>query len=118
MLDDWENANGLNPFDPEDASQDPDHDGLTNLQESMTGTNPQDAASTLALRVAVSSSEVQFSFSTVSGKGYQVQYRDSLDDSGWKNLTTISGDGSPATFQESIPAASQRFYRIELMQRL
>lgn len=36
----WEIANGLNPFDPSDASQDPDHDGLTNLQEYLLGTNP------------------------------------------------------------------------------
>jgi hypothetical protein len=40
MPDDWELANGLNPNDPSDASQDPDGDGLTNLQEYQLGTNP------------------------------------------------------------------------------
>ena len=40
MPDDWEVANGLNPNDPSDAAQDPDGDGLTNLQEFQLGTNP------------------------------------------------------------------------------
>jgi hypothetical protein len=118
MLDEWENANGLNPFDPADASQDPDHDGLNNLQESMTGTNPHDAASTLALRATISASEVQFSLPTVSGKSYQVQCRDSLDGSGWRNLIQIPGDDATATFKDAVSAGTQRFYRIELMQRL
>jgi len=33
MPDDWENDNGLDPFDPTDAGQDPDGDGITNLGE-------------------------------------------------------------------------------------
>lgn len=39
--DEYENANGLDPFDPTDAPQDTDGDGLTNLQESDLGTDPQ-----------------------------------------------------------------------------
>ncbi|HEV8348494.1 MAG TPA: carboxypeptidase regulatory-like domain-containing protein [Vicinamibacterales bacterium] len=41
--DEWERANGLNPNDPNDASQDADNDGLTNLQEFKLGTNPRAA---------------------------------------------------------------------------
>jgi len=40
MPDDYEIANGFNPLDPSDAGQDADHDGLTNLQEYLLGTNP------------------------------------------------------------------------------
>ena len=41
--DDWEIAHGLNPNDPADATQDPDGDGLTNAQEFLAGTDPQNA---------------------------------------------------------------------------
>lgn len=37
----WEIANGLNPNDPSDAYQDPDHDGLNNMEEYLAGTNPR-----------------------------------------------------------------------------
>jgi len=36
----WEIANNLNPQDPSDAPLDPDADDLTNLEEYLAGTNP------------------------------------------------------------------------------
>jgi hypothetical protein len=38
--DDWALAHGLDPSDPTMPLQDPDHDGLTNLQEFQAGTDP------------------------------------------------------------------------------
>ena len=38
--DTWAIANGLDPNDPAMPSADPDHDGLTNLQEFQNGTDP------------------------------------------------------------------------------
>ncbi len=40
MPDWWEEKYGLNPDDPTDANKDPDHDGLTNYQEYLHGTDP------------------------------------------------------------------------------
>jgi hypothetical protein len=40
MPDTWEQRYGLNPLDPTDATLDPDHDGLTNLEEYQAGTDP------------------------------------------------------------------------------
>ena len=45
MPDAFETENGLNPFNPADASKDLDGDGFTNLQESETGTDTNDPAS-------------------------------------------------------------------------
>src|SRR5260370_33713209 len=38
--DDWAIAHGLDPNDPAMSFEDPDHDGLTNLQEFQNGTDP------------------------------------------------------------------------------
>ncbi len=40
MPDDFEVAHHLNPNNAADAAQDPDHDGLTNLEEKVPGTDP------------------------------------------------------------------------------
>jgi sugar lactone lactonase YvrE len=43
MPDYWEEAKGLDPFDPADAGKDPDGDGLTNFEEFGLGTDPSRA---------------------------------------------------------------------------
>lgn len=40
MPDAWESQHGLNPHDPADAAADNDHDGYTNLEEYLNGTDP------------------------------------------------------------------------------
>jgi hypothetical protein len=45
MIDSFELANGFDPFDPADASQDADGDGFTNLKEFKAGSDPHDPES-------------------------------------------------------------------------
>ena len=45
LPDGWESHNGLDPLDPSDAGEDPDGDGLTNLEEYEAGTDPNNADS-------------------------------------------------------------------------
>jgi len=42
MGDNFETANGFDPTNPTDASEDADQDGITNLDEFLAGTNPHD----------------------------------------------------------------------------
>ena len=41
LPDDWEVRHGLNPKDPADAALDSDHDGYTNIEEYLNGTDPR-----------------------------------------------------------------------------
>ena len=42
MMDDWETSFSLDPLDPSDAAQDPDADGVSNVDEFEQGTVPTD----------------------------------------------------------------------------
>jgi Calx-beta domain/Regulator of chromosome condensation (RCC1) repeat/Putative Ig domain/Bacterial TSP3 repeat len=48
MADEWEVANGFDPYNPNDAIQDADNDGLPNGWEVIHGLNPFDAADSVS----------------------------------------------------------------------
>jgi len=116
----WESAHfsalGVNP------AADADGDGMTNLQEYLAGTNPNSAASRLAITGARlvpngSNRDFHLSFPSVSGVTYRVEASDSLGPGSW---TALGADlrGTGADLQAADPAANtraKRFYRVEVI---
>ncbi len=115
MPDSWEDTNGLNKL-VNDAGLDPDHDGFTNLQEFIAGTNPQSAASRLRLEgVTQSGAGVALQFSAAAERTYSILYSDTLSLSPWLKLADIAAE--PIAHQVFITdsaslSQSQRFYQL------
>jgi hypothetical protein len=116
----WKQQYGLDPFDPNLAGEDPDHDGMNNLQEYLAGTNPTNAASCLKITsVAMTNGNVRVSWSAVGGKSYVLQTNSVMgstfaDDS---PVITVPGMGQVVTnyLESGIAAAGRaRFYRVRL----
>ncbi len=64
------------------------------------------------LLAAVRGNEFSFSFHTVAGLTYWVQYTDSLSDPVWQTLQSVAGDETLKTVRVPLSAAGQRFYRL------
>jgi len=61
---------------------------------------------------SVSDGQIQLQFAAASGVQYVVEFKNSLSDSNWQTLQTVSGDGMVQTIRDSISTMPQRFYRI------
>jgi Tol biopolymer transport system component len=74
-------------LDSSRAQDDADHDGMTNEEEFLTGTNPIDGNSVFKLGIAptnVSGTNVVLTWTALPGKSYQVQYSETLDTIAWQ----------------------------------
>ena len=106
----------MNPADPADAAQDADGDGLTNYQEFLCGTNPQDTASVLRFDSASAAGNgITLQFTAQAGRSYAILWRDSLAGGSWQNLTNIPA--APMTQPITVthpetPGSNVRFYRL------
>ena len=87
------------------AGDDPDHDGLTNLQEFLFGTNPTTPDSKGLFTIASTApSTVTLTFPTIHDRMYQIFYTDnlSLPPTMWPALgAAISGDATVHNVQDS-----------------
>ena len=89
MPDAWEDAHGLDSG-RDDAGEDPDHDGVSNRDEWVAGTLPDDPASYLASSLEITPAPgLRFSFEAASNRWYELQYRDLLLTGDWSVLTTF-----------------------------
>ena len=95
------------------TTADIDGDGFTDWQEFLAGTNPTNSASALRLFPTQTGS---FNFNSVTGRTYQIEYKDNLTDPQWQFLLSTNGTGDSIQFAD--PAAAslpQRFYRVRLL---
>jgi Astacin (Peptidase family M12A) len=100
------------------AACDPDHDGLTNYQEFLAGTNPTNAASTLKMGTPAGNGlDIHVNFQSVSGTVYRVSFRDDIAGNGWTILADqIIGTGGVIQITDSGAASlPKRFYRLEVL---
>jgi uncharacterized repeat protein (TIGR01451 family) len=118
MPDEWEIAKKLDPFDPSDASLDPDGDDLTNLQEYLAGTDPHDALSAVKILsiTPAASNLVAVTFSTVTNRHYLLEYVNGLGNGTWAPAATArDGTGDVITITNRIfRGDTSRFLRLKV----
>jgi T5SS/PEP-CTERM-associated repeat protein len=57
---------------------------------------------------------LSFSFQSVTGLSYTIEYKTNLTDAAWIPLRTETGNGSLFTITDNVTAAASRFYRIRV----
>lgn len=114
LPDAWEQANGTFVFIP-DANDDPDHDGLTNWEEFLAGTHPNDASSALRFgQIVAQNGNVILQFLAISNRTYSLLYQPTLGTSQWSKLADIPAypTNRVVWLTNTVPGDAQRFYRV------
>jgi hypothetical protein len=112
---DWERAHGLDPNNPADALDDDDRDGLSNRAEYWAGTDPQDAGSALALRLAWGENTGwEITFAVAPGVACVLEASPTLDGSPWEPLLEVAPSDQPRQMRQPLsPAVGEaRFFRL------
>jgi subtilisin-like proprotein convertase family protein len=120
LPDAWEQTNGLDPFSAtgdDGATGDPDGDGFTNEQELAAETDPRDAGSALRITsIEVAGLDLVITFTSVTGKGYDVERTLDLATPAWGAFTNVTATGSATTVTDVGGATNtpSYFYRARL----
>jgi hypothetical protein len=92
------------------ASDDPDRDGMTNLQEYLAGTNPTDATSRLEL--VLSSNPPQLNFDRQAGRAYTIQSTADLS-TDWQTIAQFPAQLQPEEMALPLQQINRAaFYRL------
>jgi hypothetical protein len=114
LPDAWESANGTF-IHVADAHADPDDDGLTNWQEFLAGTHPNNAADVLqVLSVSASAAGRHLSFHAIANRSYSVLYCDPVGVGLWTKLADVpvGAENRIVLVTDSSPPGPARFYRL------
>src|SRR6185437_5757825 len=94
------------------ANDDPDHDGLSNYQEYIAGTNPSNANSVLRVtEINAASGQVNLTWNSVAGKTYTI-YSASQIGGPYTPVLTMPSAGNGQTSTNLTGSASNQFYRV------
>jgi glucose/arabinose dehydrogenase len=117
LPDDWEQQFFGNTTNA-NASVDADGDGFSNLQESLSGTDPTNAASALRINaIAPTGSDFVINYNAVANKNYELQFTEDLLTSNWLGIATNPALATGSAQFTNIGAAgfTNRFYRVRLL---
>lgn len=118
LPDDFESTFGLADLPGANADADSDGDGFSNLQELWAGTHPRNSSSLLEInRTRYDGGVWRFSFSTVQGRGYTIEYNDSFPTGSWQTLfSNFPGFGASVELSDQAGHASRsnRIYRVRV----
>jgi len=100
-------------FDPVDAGSFSNLVVFTSTGGNATNTVLGRAApAPLLVLLTADGADFTFSFDTVAGVTYLVQFKDSLDDLLWQTSESVPGDGTLKTVTNSVSSSPQRFFRL------
>jgi hypothetical protein len=110
----WNQFNLAGP--DRNANADHDNDGFTNAQEHALGTDPTSAASRFAAHSPErNGNNIIITWSSVSGKTYQVQSKSDLSGQ-WNDVgAPVIANGSTASSQPLPTSGTKHFYRVRLV---
>lgn len=93
---------------------DPDSDGVSNLNEFIAGTGPRDASSYLKVEsMQAVGTIIRITFKAVAGKSYSVLFRDGILSGPWTKLTDVPAGASTRDVRVTdTTGRPTRFYRL------
>jgi hypothetical protein len=108
LPDQWESDNGV-----DDPDLDQDGDGMTNREEYLSGTDPNDPDSYLRIERLSLTDSVELEFNAFSNITYSVEYKDALEELAWNKLADVVAAPTNSTVILTDPApAPNRYYRL------